>query len=69
EEHRERVPPAPPHGLMLREVKYDFEFEVDEVAKRLLELRLKKRLKHHGTVYKLISLELNSLKPRKKEHE
>ncbi|MEM0202737.1 MAG: tRNA pseudouridine(38-40) synthase TruA [Archaeoglobaceae archaeon] len=69
EEHRERVPPAPPHGLMLREVKYDFEFEVDEIAKRLLELRLKKRLKHHGTVYKLISLELNSLKSRKEEHE
>lgn len=62
EEHRERVPPAPPEGLVLREVKYDFEFEVDEVAKRLLELRLKKRLSYHGVVYKLIALELDSLK-------
>ncbi len=59
--YRERVPPAPPQGLMLKDVKYDFEFEVDEVAKKLLELRLKKRLNHHGVAYKLLTLKLNSL--------
>lgn len=62
EDHRERVPPAQPEGLILKDVKYDFDFEVDEVAKRLLELRLRKRLRHHGVIYKLASLELNSLK-------
>lgn len=61
EEHRERVPPAPPEGLMLKDVKYSFEFDVDEVAKKLLELRLKKRLRHHGVIYKLQCLKLKTL--------
>ncbi|MEM1578165.1 MAG: tRNA pseudouridine(38-40) synthase TruA [Archaeoglobaceae archaeon] len=62
EKHRERVPPSPPYGLFLKDVIYEgVKFEVDDVGKRLLEMRLKKRLTYHGTIYKLISLKLKTL--------
>uniref|UniRef100_A0A7J2TIU0 tRNA pseudouridine synthase A n=1 Tax=Archaeoglobus fulgidus TaxID=2234 RepID=A0A7J2TIU0_ARCFL len=65
---RERIPPSPPEGLMLKEVKYDFDFEVDEVGLKLLRMRIEKRLKHHGTIYKLLSLKLDALDSGKKQN-
>jgi len=62
-EHRERVPPSSPIGLLLKDVKYeDVEFEVDEVAKKLLQLRIRKRLIENGIRYKLFSLKLEASK-------
>jgi tRNA pseudouridine38-40 synthase len=61
EEHRERIQPSPAAGLLLKEVKYDgIRFEVDEVAKKLLHLRLKRRLTESGIRYKIFSLELEA---------
>jgi len=61
DEHRERIQPSTAAGLLLKEVKYDgIRFEVDEVAKKLLQLRLKRRLKESGIRYKIFSLELEA---------
>ncbi|MEM2726729.1 MAG: tRNA pseudouridine(38-40) synthase TruA [Archaeoglobaceae archaeon] len=60
-EHKERVQPSPAYGLLLKDVKYDgIKFDVDEYAKRLLQIRLKKRLIESGTLYRLFSLELEA---------
>ncbi|MCS7118841.1 MAG: tRNA pseudouridine(38-40) synthase TruA [Archaeoglobaceae archaeon] len=61
EEYRERVPPSQPEGLLLKDIKYDFSFEIDEIGLRLLNLRLKKKLSFHGVIYKLLSLEFKTL--------
>ncbi|MCS7144040.1 MAG: tRNA pseudouridine(38-40) synthase TruA [Archaeoglobaceae archaeon] len=65
-EHRERVQPAPASGLLLKDVKYEgIKFEIDEYAKKLLNLRLKKRLIESGIFYKLFSLELEAFETGK----
>ncbi len=57
EKHRERIEPAPPYGLILKDVKYDnVEFEVDEYALKTLQTRIENRIIRHGTLYKLFSL-------------
>ncbi len=65
---RERVPPSPPEGLMLKDVKYGFDFEIDEIGLKLLRMRIEKRLKRHGTIYKLLSLKLNALYSGKEQN-
>lgn len=61
EEHRERVPPSPPYGLLLKDVKYnDLEFVVDKYALQLLRLRIRKRMIETGVLYKLFSLKLEA---------
>jgi len=66
EKHRERIPPSPPEGLLLKDVRYrDISFQVDEYATRLLHFRLKRRLIESGIRYKLYSLELEAFQPRK----
>ncbi|MEM4747841.1 MAG: tRNA pseudouridine(38-40) synthase TruA [Archaeoglobaceae archaeon] len=67
EKFKFRVPPSPAEGLLLKDVKYDFEFEVDEVCLKLLKLRIKKRMVHHGTIYRILSLELDTLDSREKQ--
>lgn len=63
-EHRERIQPSPPYGLLLKDVKYeDIKFEVDENAKRLLCNRLRKRIIESGTLHRLFSLELEAFNP------
>lgn len=63
--HRERVQPSPPYGLLLKDVKYEkIDFEVEEYAKKLLQRRIKSRLIESGTIYKLLSLELESSNSR-----
>ncbi len=57
EKHKERVEPAPPYGLILKDVKYDgIEFEIDEYAHKMLDNRIEERVIRHGTLYKLFSL-------------
>lgn len=65
-EHKERVQPSPASGLLLKDVKYEgINFEIDEYAKRLLQLRLRKRLVEKGVLYKLFSLELEAFESGK----
>ncbi len=57
ERHKERVEPAPPYGLVLKDVKYDdVEFEIDDYALRMLHSRFTDIIEYHGVVYKLFSL-------------
>lgn len=57
EKHKERVEPAPPYGLILKDVKYDdVEFEIDEYAFKTLQSRIESRIMYHGTIFKLFSL-------------
>lgn len=57
EKHRERIEPAPPYGLILKDVTYDgVEFEVDEYAWKTLQHRIENVVKYHGTIYKLFSM-------------
>lgn len=57
EKHRERIEPAPPYGLILKDIQYDgVEFEVDEYAWKTLRHRIENIIKYHGTLYKLFSL-------------
>ncbi len=57
ERHKERVEPAPPYGLILKNVKYDdVEFEVDDYALKTLHNRIERRIIYHGTLFKLFSL-------------
>ncbi|MEM3138983.1 MAG: tRNA pseudouridine(38-40) synthase TruA [Archaeoglobaceae archaeon] len=61
EQHRERVHPSPPYGLLLKDVKYrDIEFVVDEKALQLLKFRIKRKLVETGVLYKLFSLKLEA---------
>lgn len=61
EEHRERIQPSPPSGLLLKDVKYEgIRFEVDEYARKLLNLRLKRKMIESGIRYKVLSLELEA---------
>jgi tRNA pseudouridine38-40 synthase len=57
EKHKERIEPAPPYGLVLKDVKYDdVEFEVDEYALKTLMTRFSRIIEYHGVIYKLFSL-------------
>ena len=57
EKHRERVEPAPPYGLVLKDVRYDnVKFEVDEYAFKMLQTRIENRIFKHGILFKLFSL-------------
>ncbi len=57
EKYKERVEPAPPYGLILKDVKYDdVEFEVDDYALKTLHNRIERRIVYHGTLFKLFSL-------------
>ncbi|MDI9641942.1 MAG: tRNA pseudouridine(38-40) synthase TruA [Archaeoglobales archaeon] len=59
--YRERVQPSPPYGLLLKDVKYEgINFEAEEYAKRLLQLRIKRRVVESGILYRLLSLELKA---------
>lgn len=56
EKYRERLEPAPPYGLVLKDVKYeDVEFEIDDYALKTLQTRFEKIIEYHGVVYKLFS--------------
>jgi len=56
EKHRERIEPAPPYGLVLKDIKYDgIEFEVDEYAWKYLQNKIVKKMYYYGTIYKLLS--------------
>ncbi|RLI74776.1 tRNA pseudouridine(38-40) synthase TruA [Archaeoglobales archaeon] len=56
EKHRERIEPAPPHGLILKDIKYDdVEFETDEYAWKTLQNKFSKKASYYGTIYKLLS--------------
>ncbi len=57
EKYKERVEPAPPYGLILKDVRYeDVEFEVDDYALKTLYSRIERRIIYHGTLFKLFSL-------------
>ncbi|MET1124068.1 MAG: tRNA pseudouridine(38-40) synthase TruA [Archaeoglobaceae archaeon] len=57
ERHRERIEPAPPYGLILKDVTYEgVEFEVDDYAYRMLQNRIGERVVRSGVDYKLFSL-------------
>jgi tRNA pseudouridine38-40 synthase len=57
EKHRERIEPAPPHGLILKDVEYeDLEFEVDDYAFKTLNSRIGEIVEYYGVIYKLFSL-------------
>ncbi|MDI9645561.1 MAG: tRNA pseudouridine(38-40) synthase TruA [Archaeoglobales archaeon] len=56
EKHRERIEPAPPYGLILKEVKYEnLEFEIDDYAFKTLQNRIEERIRVSGVIYKLFS--------------
>lgn len=57
DKHKERVEPAPPYGLILKDVRYeDVEFEIDDYALKMLQSRIENRIIYHGTLFKLFSL-------------
>ena len=57
EKHREKVEPAPPYGLILKDIKYsNVEFEVDDYAWNALISKINKILDYYGTIYKLFSI-------------
>ncbi len=57
EKYKERVEPAPPYGLILKDVKYsNVEFEVDDYAWNTLKSKIRNLVEYHGTIYKLFSL-------------
>ncbi len=57
EKHKERIEPAPPHGLILKDVKYEnIEFEIDDYAWNKLESKIENMIKYYGTLYKLFKL-------------
>ncbi len=57
EKYKERVEPAPPYGLILKDVKYDdVEFEVDDYAFKTLQSMIERRIAYNGTLFKLFSL-------------
>jgi len=56
EKHKERIEPAPANGLILKDIKYGFDFEVDDYAWRTLQIKLENLIAYHGTIYKLFSL-------------
>ncbi|HID42800.1 MAG TPA: tRNA pseudouridine(38-40) synthase TruA [Archaeoglobaceae archaeon] len=56
EKHRERIEPAPPHGLILKDVKYEgTRFEIDDYAWRTLQSRLKDVVGFYGSIYWIFS--------------
>ncbi len=57
EKYKERLEPAPPYGLILKDVKYsNVEFEVDDYAWKTLKTKIEKLIEYYGTIYKLFSL-------------
>ena len=57
EKYKERVEPAPPYGLILKDVKYDdVVFEVDDYAFKTLQPRMEGRIAKNGPLFKLFSL-------------
>ncbi len=57
ERHRERIEPAPPYGLVLKDIEYEgVEFEVDDYAFKTLSHRIERIIEYHGVIYKLFSL-------------
>lgn len=56
EKHRERIEPAPPYGLILKDVKYEgIKFEVDDYAWRTLQSRLRNIVGFYGSIYRIFS--------------
>ncbi len=54
--HRERIEPAPPYGLVLKDIRYDeVEFEIDKYAWKSLQSKIVKKMHYYGTIYKLLS--------------
>ncbi len=57
EKHRERIEPAPPYGLILKDVSYEgVDFEVDDYAFKTLQNRIEERVVRNGVLYKLFSM-------------
>lgn len=57
ERYRERVEPAPPYGLILKDIRYsNVEFEVDDYAWGTLKSKIDRIVDYYGTIYKLFSL-------------
>lgn len=56
EKHKERIEPAPPHGLILKDIKYDgIKFEVDDYAWRTLQSRIYDIISYYGSIYQIFS--------------
>lgn len=56
DKHRERIEPAPPYGLILKDVKYSgIKFEVDDYAWRTLQKRVFDLISFHGSIYRTFS--------------
>ena len=59
--YRERIKPAPAYGLILKDILYEnVEFEVDEYAWKMLQDRLERIVRYHGSLYKIFSTFLTS---------
>ncbi len=57
EKHREKIEPAPPYGLILKDIKYsNVEFEVDDYAWNTLMTKIGCIVDYYGTIYKLFSI-------------
>lgn len=56
EKHKERIEPAPPHGLILKDVKYEgIEFEVEDYSWRALQSRMQNIVNYYGSIYRIFS--------------
>jgi len=56
DKYYERMEPSPPYGLILKDVKYPFEFEIDEYAWHMFKRKLTSRMDYHGILYKVFSI-------------
>ena len=54
--YRGRIEPASPYGLILKNIKYDVEFEVDDYSYSLVERMFRRAVDYHGSIYGALSI-------------
>jgi|Deesub1362A_J573_1020465.scaffolds.fasta_scaffold00187_18 tRNA pseudouridine38-40 synthase len=56
EVRKERIEPASPHGLILKDVKYNVDFEVDLYSFSLVKKMFNRAIDYHGSIFGALSV-------------
>ncbi len=53
---RERIEPASPHGLILKDVKYNVDFQVDDYSFSVVKKMFDRAVEYHGSIFGALSI-------------
>ena len=53
---KERIEPAPPHGLVLKDVKYSVDFQVDDYSLSMMRRMFRRAAEYYGSIFGALSI-------------